>query len=38
MCRDKEGAEIEGMANQWLAQLKTQPMRKNSPQQNGILL
>jgi hypothetical protein len=29
MFRDKYGAETEGMANQWLAQIETYPMGKN---------
>jgi DNA-binding GntR family transcriptional regulator len=28
MCRDKHGAEIEGMANQWLSQIETHPVGK----------
>lgn len=31
MCRGKHGAEIEGMVNQWLAQLKTNAMRESPP-------
>ena len=31
MHRDKDGAEIEGMANQCLTQLETHPMGKNQP-------
>ena len=29
MCRDKDGAETEGMVNQCLAQLETHPMLEN---------
>ena len=29
ICRDKDGAEIEGTANHWLAQLETHPMDKH---------
>jgi hypothetical protein len=29
MCRNKDGAETEGMANQWLPQIETHPMGKN---------
>jgi hypothetical protein len=29
MCRDIDGAEFKGMANQWLAQLETHPMGKS---------
>jgi hypothetical protein len=29
MCRDKDKAETEGLANQWLAQIETHPMGKN---------
>jgi hypothetical protein len=29
MCRDKNAAETEGMANQWLAGLETHPMGKH---------
>jgi hypothetical protein len=29
MCMDKDRAETEGMANQWLAQIETYPMGKN---------
>jgi hypothetical protein len=37
--QDKNEAEIEGMANQWLAQLETQSMEENPPNTiNDILL
>jgi hypothetical protein len=29
MCKDKDRAETEGMANQWLPQIETHPMDKN---------
>jgi hypothetical protein len=39
MCRHKDGAEIEGTANQWLAQIETHPMREPTPNTiNEILL
>jgi hypothetical protein len=30
MCRDKDGAEIQGMFNQWLAQLETHSMGEST--------
>jgi hypothetical protein len=31
MCRGKDGAQMEGIANQWLAQQETHPMGKTKP-------
>jgi hypothetical protein len=34
MCKDKDGAETERMANQGLAQLEIHPMGKDNPDTN----
>jgi hypothetical protein len=31
MCRDKDGEDIKGMDNQWLAQFETYPMEESQP-------